>query len=172
MLLCGRDADMSICLCYITYYTYYFGTVYTLIMRTYFRIFVLVLFLFLLFVSVFMTYENVLYTLRSRATFGAVSSSNSLAVSTPTCVLADGESRSRIYVYCNNARGFGEPHIQVSISPLGDAHYMELIPIQGITDDIGKAIFDVTSRKEGMFDLQIDCGDTIITSTHQACFTR
>lgn len=141
-------------------------------MRTYTRILVLFFLIFVLFVSLYLIYEQVRYSLRTRATFGVISSSNSLAVSTPTCVPADGESRSRIYIYCNNARGFGEPHMQVSVAPKGNAQYMEIIPIQGITDEVGKAIFDVTSRKDGLFGLIISCGSTQIALSHQACFTR
>lgn len=141
-------------------------------MKTFLALSGLILLLLMLLFSGYMLYEGKIGVFQSRATFKEVSKDNSLAVSIPSCVKADGDEVSRLQIYCLNGRGLGEPNISVSVVPSSVAQGIDIQPIQGTTDDTGKAIYDVRSTTEGFFDLTISCGDTIIKSDHRTCFTN
>jgi hypothetical protein len=139
-------------------------------MRWFLPLIGLIFLLILLPLTVFFFYRTEVITFRSRATFQQISKDNSLAVSVPSCVAADGEQISRLHVYCLNGRGLGEPNMHVSVYPTSVAQNLEIQAIQGTTDDTGKAIFDITSGTEGFFDLTITCGETIVKTDHKTCF--
>lgn len=141
-------------------------------MNSYLRIVVSMFLLVLAVLAAFMLYEQTRVTLRSRATFGVISASNSLVVATPACVPADGVSRQRLYVYCNNSRGFGEPNVPVSVRPTLNTLALEVIPVQGITDFSGKGIIDITSSVPGSHQLVIQCDETEVADGFMSCFSR
>lgn len=140
-------------------------------MKSLFMTLVLVLVLVLLIGSGYLIYEEQEFILQSRATVQEISSDNSLAVTTPTCVIADGEEISRLSVYCLDSRGLGKPDIRVSVAPTSGAQNLQIKAIQGTTDQSGKATFDITSSTEGLFDLTIECDGVVIKTNHRACFT-
>ena len=131
----------------------------------------LVLLLLALIASSYFIYEERTFIYRSRANVQQADPDNSLAVSIPSCVPGDKVSISRVQVYCLNPRGFGEPKMVVSVKPTSSVQNLEIKPIQGTTDEMGKAIFDLTSDKAGIFDLTITCGDIVVKTNHKACFT-
>ena len=141
-------------------------------MRSLFMTLLLVLLLMVLLGSAYLIYEEDTFILQSRATNSKVSSENSLAVSTPTCVAADGQEITRLQVYCLNGQGLAEPNTRVYVSPCGDARQLQITAIQGTTDETGKAIFDVTSSSEGLYDLTIFCGDVLVKNNHRVCFNN
>lgn len=140
-------------------------------MKSLFMTLMLVLLLVLLIGTSYLIYDEKSFILQSRANIEKISGDNSLAVSTPTCAKADGESITRLQVYCLNTRGLGGPNIRVSVAPTSHAQSMSIRAVQGTTDQTGKAIFDITSSTEGIFDLTIKCGDVLIQNNHRACFT-
>ena len=140
-------------------------------MKSLFATLVLILFLVLLLGTSYLIYEEQTFILQSKATIAEVSRENSLAISTPTCVKADGEEISRLSVYCLDTKGLGKPQVQVSVSPTAEARNLHIQPIQGTTDQTGKAMFDITSQAEGIFDLTIVCGQTLVKNNHRTCFT-
>ncbi len=141
-------------------------------MKVYFRIGVWIFFIFLLALATFMIFEQSRVSLRSRATFGIVSASNSLVAATPACVPADGASRQRLYVYCNNSRGFGEPNVPITVRPTINTLALEVIPVQGITDFSGKGIIDITSSVPGSHQLVVRCDQTEVADGFMSCFSR
>jgi hypothetical protein len=154
------------------HYTGWYDIVYTSRMRTYFVIFSLLLMLLLVLASTYFIYEERTFIFQSRANVQLVDSENSLAVATPSCVPADSTSISRLQVYCLNSRGLGEPGMIVSVKPSNSVQDLEITAIQGSTDQYGKAIFDLKSGTEGIFELTIMCGDVVVKSNHRACFTN
>lgn len=141
-------------------------------MRAIFRIISISVLLFSLLLGAYLVYEEVVYGVSSRATYGLISQSNSLVVGTPSCVQADGTTRQRLYIYCNNARGFGEPNVPVTVKPMLSTLSLEVIPIQGITDFSGKAVFDLTSRSNGSHSIEVRCSETRIAPEFKSCFTN
>lgn len=141
-------------------------------MKTYVFIGLGFIVLLLLLLGSFYIYEERVYLFQTRATYQIASQENSLAVSVPACVPATGEDITRVYVYCLNGRGLGEPNMNVSVYPTNDANGLKIVPVQGSTDGVGKAMFDITSNTEGTFDVTITCADTVITRDHQICFTK
>ncbi|OGK59583.1 hypothetical protein A3I56_00075 [Candidatus Roizmanbacteria bacterium RIFCSPLOWO2_02_FULL_43_10] len=137
------------------------------------RTLMLIGFLLLLLVPLIFLYmvsERQMFVLKSRASFQEVSGSNSLAIATPSCVKAGGEEITRLNIYCLNNQGLGVENMPVTVSPASTAQALGIRAIQGTTDTVGKAVFDITSGAAGIFELTIDCGTYRIKTAQKVCF--
>ena len=129
--------------------------------------------LFLLIIGIVMLfgmYETKSFSIRSRAYIDEVSGQNSFAVTTPSCVKADGEEITRMYVYCLSNQGLPVSNVAVRLNPSRNYETVELRPIQAVTDATGKALFDSLSREVGMKNVDIFCGNVLIRKDYPVCF--
>lgn len=139
-------------------------------MKRLFLLFLMILLPLFVIISGYFVLEERTYILRSRATVQEVSTGNSLAVSTPSCVAGDGDEKTRLMIYCLNGRGLGEPKVSTSVRPNGNVQGLQIIPVRATTDETGRAIFDITSNSQGMVEVSIWCGDVLIKENHRLCF--
>lgn len=139
-------------------------------MKRLFLLFLMILLPLFVIISGYFVLEERTYILRSRATVQEVSTGNSLAVSTPSCVAGDGDEKTRLMIYCLNGRGLGEPNVSTSVRPNGNVQGLQIIPVRATTDETGRAIFDITSNSQGMVEVSIRCGDVLIKENHRLCF--
>ncbi len=143
---------------------------YTNSMKKYIAPFAILFFLLLSMAMLYGVYESKSFSIRSRAYIDEVSGENSFAVSTPSCVKADGEEITRMYIYCLSSQGLPVSNIAVRIDPSDNYPTVEFRPIQAVTDSTGKALFDSLSREVGMKNVDIYCGDLLIRKDYSVCF--
>lgn len=102
----------------------------------------------LLFSSLFL---NVRFLLSSRASSGAlenVSAVNSYLFASPTQAKADNSDVIRVTVYVLNGQGKGVTGIPVSLVVPAS---VGVKPVQPVSDNYGKATFDLTTRNSGTY---------------------
>lgn len=111
-----------------------------------------------LFVSVYLTRQQV--TFRSKASGavdnGAVSIANSYIFASPLRAKAGNDEKIRVTVFVLDSKGLGVYGRTVGI--INGDDFLSASVVQSTTDDLGKAIFDITSPKAGVFTLgaQVD----------------
>ncbi len=97
----------------------------------------------------------------------AGSISNSYLFASPLQAKADSQELVRITVFLLDSRGLGIPHQNVSLNlpPTVNAH-----PIQPITDDSGKAVFDLSSSITGRFTVSAQSNGLQVPQTVSVVF--
>lgn len=131
---------------------------------------VILIFLLLMTVMAYGLYESNSFLFRSRAYVDEVSGQNSFAISTPSCVKADGLEVTRMYVYCLSSQGLPVQDLAVRLEPDQNYPAVEFRPTQAVTDSTGKAIFDSLSKETGLKTVAIYCGDMLIKKDYSVCF--
>lgn len=139
-------------------------------MKRLFLVFLMILLPVFVVLSGYFILEERTFILRSRATVQEVSTGNSLAVSTPSCVAGDGDEKTRLMIYCLNGQGLGEPGVTTVVKPASNVQGLQITPVRATTDETGRAIFDMTSSSKGMVEVSIWCGDVLIKESHRLCF--
>lgn len=106
-------------------------------------ILLILLLLFGVVVAVILVQRRVFFLPRALEV-GKVSPENSYVFASPLNARADGKEKIRVTVFILDAEGRG-----VSGKPvfLGQDVRLEITSIQGVTDDLGRAIFDLTATK-------------------------
>lgn len=131
-------------------------------------LFFIILFLILVgFIGVFGLYEVKFFTTRadiSRATF---SIDNSYIFSTPSQARANGQEKIRLTVFILNNQGLGVMGKKIFI---GTDQSLNIEAIQGLTDNYGKAYFDISAVKAGEYFLEIKADDTALKSKAHLVF--
>ena len=98
-----------------------------------------------------------IYSVRQRTTItgrayeqatGNVELTNSYMFASPLTAKADGLERIRMTVFVLDSQGRGVTGKEVI---LGNRDFLKIESIQGKTDETGKAVFDITSNKVGLF---------------------
>ncbi|OGM12056.1 hypothetical protein A2W13_00035 [Candidatus Woesebacteria bacterium RBG_16_36_11] len=98
-----------------------------------------------------------IYSVRQRTTItgrayeqatGNVELTNSYMFASPLTAKADGLERIRMTVFVLDSQGRGVTGKEVI---LGNQDFLKIESIQGKTDETGKAVFDITSNKVGLF---------------------
>ena len=84
---------------------------------------------------------------------------NSYIFSTPIQAKANNEEKIRVTVFILNDQGLGVMGKKVIIAP--DTS-LRIETIQGLTDDYGKAYFDVSSNKAGEYYLEVKVDDNAL----------
>ena len=79
---------------------------------------------------------------------GYVEITNSYMFASPLKAKADGLERIRMTIFVLDSQGRGVVRKNVI---LGNQEYFNIEPIQEKTDETGKAIFDITSTRQGLF---------------------
>jgi len=118
---------------------------------------VLVVFLALFLVSSYLwLYEARYFVGRASGVRTSFSIDNSYLFVSPLRAKADGQEKVRITVFVLNNQGLGVPGRKVFVSR--DANLIIETP-QSLTDDLGKAFFDVAASKSGEYYLQVTVDD-------------
>lgn len=123
--------------------------------------------LLLLISSVYFIFESRSFTLRSKANVTVVSGPNTYCFGTPSCVKAGGEESISFTCFCNSHRGLPVPNMAVKIESDAD---ISVKAIQGITDENGQSTYYITAEKPGVYQADVYCGDTLVSSAQNLCF--
>jgi len=89
--------------------------------------------------------------------------SNSYVFGAPLLVRADGEEKVRVNAFLLNEDGRGVPNQVVGLRAednSGRAGVVEVGEVQPMTDEFGKAVFELSSEKEGQFVVTASVGGT------------
>ena len=98
-----------------------------------------------------------IYSVRQRTTItgrayeqatGNVELTNSYMFASPLTAKADDLERIRMTVFVLDSQGRGVTGKEII---LGNQDFLKIESIQGKTDETGKAVFDITSNKVGLF---------------------
>lgn len=131
-------------------------------------LFVIILLVVLVgFVSVFGLYEVKFFNSRASVISTSFSVDNSYVFTTPLQTRADGQEKIRLTVFILNNQGLGVPGKKVFVSP---DSALNIETIQGLTDDFGKAYFDISSNKVGEYYLDIKADDTALNQKAHLSF--
>ena len=123
----------------------------------------LILFIFLAillgFAIFFGLYEVQFFTGRASIKTVAFSVDNSYVFITPLRSRANGQEKIRVTVFVLDDQGLGVMGKKVVLIP---AEALNIENIQSLTDNFGKAYFDVTSTKIGEYYLEVRIDDTVL----------
>lgn len=121
-------------------------------------VFVILLALILL-LYVVRTRTNIFGRAYSSSQTNSVELANSYIFASPLKAKADGREKVRITVFVLDSKGAGVLGKKVALSTtIG----MDVNTIQSITDDLGKAIFDISSVRPGLFIIEAQVEDRAI----------
>ncbi len=116
------------------------------------------------FVGAFGLYEVKFFTSRADISQASFSIDNSYIFSTPSQARANGQEKVRLTVFILNNQGLGVLGKKIFI---GTDPSLNIEAIQGLTDNYGKAYFDISSSKAGEYFLEIKVDDTALNQkTH------
>lgn len=122
----------------------------------YFLIIILVVILSL---SFFWFYEARIFVGRASISRSSFSIENSYVFATPLKARANGQEKIRVTVFVLNDQGLGVMGKKVF---LGQKEGLIVEVIQGLTDQLGKAIFDLTATKPGEYYLEVKVEETLL----------
>jgi len=125
-------------------------------MRKSIPFFLIILLILLLSVSFFWIYEAKFFIGRASVSRTSFSVDNSYVFATPLRARANGQEKIRITVFVLNNQGLGVMGKRVVI---GQSEALNVEMIQGLTDQLGKAVFDITSNKPGEYYLEVKVED-------------
>jgi len=120
-----------------------------------------VIFLMILigFSVVFGLYEVKFFSSRASIASSSFSVDNSYVFITPLTAGANGQEKIRLTVFVLNNQGIGVLGKKVFISP---DPALSIETIQGLTDNYGKAYFNIASNKAGEYYLEVKVDDTAL----------
>lgn len=123
-------------------------------------LFLLILVLILLLsVSFFWIYEAKIFVGRAAVSPTSFSVDNSYVFASPLQARANGQEKIRVTVFVLNNRGLGVMGKKVTV---GKNENLKIETIQGLTDQLGKAVFDVSSKKVGEYYLEVKVEETVL----------
>jgi len=123
-------------------------------------VFVIILLLIIVgFISAFGLYEVRFFTSRADVSQAAFSVDNSYIFSTPSQARANGQEKIRLTIFILNNQGLGVLGKKIST---GTNSSLNIETIQGLTDDYGKAYFDISAIKAGEYFLEVKADDTVL----------
>lgn len=106
----------------------------------------------IIFVSYFGLYQANSFIGRASISLSSFSPQNSYVFSTPLQAKADQKEKIRVTLFLLNEEGIGVANRKLSIAPIKG---LDLKVIQGITDQSGKAVFDIASSTTGEYYIPI-----------------
>jgi hypothetical protein len=133
------------------------------------KMFLVIIFLIILvgFVGFFGLYEVKFFTSKASVISNSFSVDNSYVFSTPLQVRANGQEKIRLTVFILNNQGLGVMGKKVLVSP---DPALNIETIQGLTDNLGKAYFDISSEKTGEYYIEIKADDTALNQKAHLSF--
>ncbi len=106
----------------------------------------------LIFSSFFWLYEAKYLVGRASTIQSSFSLDNSYVFISPLRAKADGQEKIRLTVFVLNSQGLGVQGKKVVPSTVSS---LSIETVQGLTDEYGKAVFDITSTSPGEYYLDI-----------------
>jgi cytoskeletal protein RodZ len=113
---------------------------------------ILVVVLLFIFLTGYWLYQATYYSKQARATTSFISVDNSFTSTNPLKALANANEKIRLTVYVLNDQGLGVSTKKTSLSANKD---LIIDDVQSITDQYGKAIFDISSKTVGEFSIDV-----------------
>jgi hypothetical protein len=112
----------------------------------------IILFLSLaLIASVFLVLQTTVFTKKaSTGNQSAVVLENSYLFASPLQAKSDNKEKIRLTVFILDGRGLGVPNQNINLST---SSQISITEVQNITDDSGKAVFDLSSNISGQFNV-------------------
>ncbi len=107
------------------------------------------------FASFFWFYEASFLRSKAEVKISDISVENSYLFVTPLQAKANGREKIRLTVFILNSQGVG---VQGKKVFLGETPYLNVEAINSVTDNLGKAVFDITSFHPGEYYLQVEVG--------------
>ncbi len=114
------------------------------------------LFLLILATSFFWLYEAKSFVGRASVFRETFSVENSYVFISPLKAKADGSEKIRLTVFVLNDQGLGVPGKRTSLSQVNG---LKVEVIQGLTDSLGKAVYDISSEKAGEYFVDVKIED-------------
>lgn len=113
---------------------------------------IIVFLIFALTASLFLVLRTTVFFGKAAFTnTNSIAYENSYLFASPLQAKADGKEQLRVTVFILDGRGIGIPNISVSLLPQSA---LTVKDTQAVTDDSGKAVFDISSLTKGTFNLQ------------------
>lgn len=121
----------------------------------------LIIFILILIASTvyFWFYQARYFIGRASVSRETLSIDNSYIFITPLKALADGEEQLRVTVFVLNSQGLGVLGKKVALT---NDSSLKIKEIQNITDDSGKAVYDVSSVKPGDYYVDVRVNNTLL----------
>lgn len=119
------------------------------------------------FITAFGFYEVKFFTGRASVSQASFSIDNSYIFSTPSQARANGQEKIRLTVFILNNQGLGVLGKKIFI---GTDPSLNIEAIQGLTDNYGKAYYDISAIKAGEYFLEIRVDDTALKSKARLVF--
>lgn len=123
-----------------------------------FVIIFIVLLTLLIFLLVYFINQRVILTGRA-STPGNPSLENSYLFASPLIAEANGIEKIRVTVFVLDNQGIGVPGKTVTIGQYPD---LNVQAIQPLTDTLGKAVFDLSSNKSLVYDLEVQVDQKLL----------
>lgn len=98
---------------------------------------------------------------------GEVAIDNSYLFASPLQAQADGKEKIRVTVFILDSQGKGVTGEAVF---LGQDERLEIFPVQPVTDDLGRAIFDISARTPGEYLIEARVGNQVLPQRVKASF--
>lgn len=112
----------------------------------------LIVILLFIFLTGYWLYQATYYSNQARATLSAISIDNSFTSTNPLKALANTKERIRLTIYVLNDQGLGASNSKTTLS--ADKNLI-IEDVQSITDQYGKAIFDISTNTQGIFSIDV-----------------
>ena len=129
--------------------------------------FTLLLLIIVSFISVFGLYEVKFMTGRASVSQSSFSIDNSYIFNTPSQARANGQEKIRLTVFILSNQGLGVLGKKIFV---GTDPSLNIETIQGLTDNYGKAYFDISSTKSGEYFLEIKADDAALNQKAHLVF--
>ncbi|EKE13795.1 MAG: hypothetical protein ACD_12C00813G0004 [uncultured bacterium] len=119
------------------------------------------------FIGIFGLYEVKFFSSRADVSKATFSVDNSYIFSTPSQARANGQEKIRLTVFVLNNQGLGVLGKKILIS--SDSS-LNIEIVQGLTDNYGKAYFDISATKAAEYFLEIKIDDTALNQKAHLVF--
>ncbi|VVA44587.1 conserved hypothetical protein [Candidatus Roizmanbacteria bacterium] len=129
--------------------------------------FIILLLVIVGFIGAFGLYEVKFFTSRADISQATFSIDNSYIFSTPSQARANGQEKIRLTVFILNNQGLGVLGKKIFI---GTDPSLNIETIQGLTDNYGKAYFDISAVRAGEYFLEIKADDTALKTRAHLVF--
>lgn len=128
-------------------------------MKKFWLFLIFFLLILILFSSFFWLYEAKFFIGRASVSQASFSIENSYVFVTPLRAKANEKEKIRVTVFVLNNQGLGVMGKKVFLSRDSNLFIEE---IQALTDNFGKAVFDISSSKPGEYYLEVKIEDKIL----------
>jgi len=112
--------------------------------------------IFMLFSGLFFFYEVRYKSGRASVVVSSIDTDNSYVTYNPLSAKASGKEKIRVTVVILSPQGLGVSGIAVSLSNPGDA--LKIEAVNGTTDTLGRALFDVSTKTAGEYQIETKAG--------------